>query len=212
MLKKIYTFPVSGIEGGSPLTKEAFYTEVMKITNPALVQQMADLTHQIHLAKKEMLIREGERQEHFVFLLEGVLRGFFLDINGREITDCFLFQCGTPAMASAVLDEPTVVSIEAVTDCNLLVIEVRALMQLLQECTELVWIYNALLIQSLQGHWKIKTMVCQHTAMERYQWFLQAYPGLIDQMNNKHIASFLGMTPVKLSRLRRTMRENDSKQ
>lgn len=194
------------------MTKELFYTEVMKITDPALAKRMADLSRQVHLEKKELLIREGERQEQFVFLLEGVLRGFFLDINGREITDCIAFQCGTPAMAAVMLNEPSIISVEAVTPCELLAIEAQTLQELLQQNTELVWIYNAYLQQALQTHWQIKTMVCQHTAMERYQWFLQAYPGLIDQVNNKYIASFLGMTPVTLSRLRRTLRENDSNQ
>ena len=32
------------------------------------------------------------------------------------------------------------------------------------------------------------------SAMERYQWFLKMYPGLIDLVRNKHVASFLGMT------------------
>ncbi len=194
------------------MTNESFWTEVIKVTNPTLAKQLADLSRQMRLAKNELLVREGERQKHFVFLLQGVLRGYFLDINGREITDCIGFQCGTPAMAFILLQEPSIISIEAVTPCELLTIEAQTLQQLLQQNTELVWIYNAYLQQALQTHWQIKTTVCQHTAMERYQWFLQAYPGLIDQMNNKHIASFLGMTPVTLSRLRRTLRENNSEQ
>ena len=194
------------------MTNESFWTEGIKVTNPTLAKQRADLSRQMRLAKKELLVREGERQKHFVFLLQGVLRGYFLDINGREITDCIGFQCGTPAMASILLQEPSIISIEAVTPCELLTIEAQTLQQLLQQNTELVWIYNAYLQQALQTNWQIKTTVCQHTAMERYQWFLQTYPGLIDQMNNKHIASFLGMTPVTLSRLRRTLRENDSEQ
>ena len=52
-------------------------------------------------------------------------------------------------------------------------------------------------------------MVCRNTAMQRYQWFLEAYPGFIDKVSNKHIASFLGMTPVTLSRLRRVLREKE---
>ena len=59
----------------------------------------------------------------------------------------------------------------------------------------------------MRVHWEIKTITTQHTAIERYQWFLKAYPGLIDHVSNKHIASFLGMTPVTLSRLRRAIRE-----
>ena len=43
--------------------------------------------------------------------------------------------------------------------------------------------------------------------MGRYQWFLKKYPGLIDEVSNKHIASFLGMTPVTLSRLRQKLKE-----
>ena len=64
-----------------------------------------------------------------------------------------------------------------------------------------------MLQQALRTHWEIRTMLCQHTAMERYQWFLQTYPALADRVSNKYIASFLGLTPVTLSRLRRALRE-----
>lgn len=56
---------------------ETFYTEVLQIQDPMLVQQMAELTQCVHLSKGELLIQEGERQERFVFLVEGILRGFF---------------------------------------------------------------------------------------------------------------------------------------
>lgn len=196
--------------GGYCLKAEVFYTEVMKISDPALVQQLAKLTQDIHLEKGDLLIREGERQDRFIFLVNGVLRGFFLDVNGREITDCFAFQCGTPAMSCVMMQESSVVSIEASTPCELLSIEAAELEPLLHENIELVWIYNALLQQALCTHWEIKTMICQHTAMERYQWFLRVYPGLVEQVSNKYIASFLGMTPVTLSRLRRMLRENEA--
>ena len=187
---------------------KAFYSEVLHISDPALVQQLAGLTQHLQLPKGEILIHEGEQQDRFIFLVEGVLRGFFLDGNGQEITDCFAFQCGSPAMSCVMVQEPSIISIEAVTTCRLLTIEAPILNQLLQSNIELTQIYNALLQQALYMHWHIKTMVCQHTAMERYRWFLRTYPGLIDKISNKHIASFLGMTPVTLSRLRRTLREN----
>ncbi len=59
-------------------------------------------------------------------------------------------------------------------------------------------------------HWEIKTMICRNNAMQRYQWFLKTYPRLVDRISNKHVASFLGITPVTLSRLRRTLRENNA--
>ncbi len=78
-------------------------------------------------------------------------------------------------------------------------------MGLMKESTKLLWIYNELLQAALRSHWEMKTMICQHTAMERYQWFLQAYPGLVKKVNGKHIASFLGMNPVTLSRLKHAL-------
>ena len=42
----------------------------------------------------------------------------------------------------------------------------------------------------------------QGDATERFKWFCKEYPGMIDMVNNRYIASFLGITPVTLSRLR----------
>lgn len=49
-------------------------------------------------------------------------------------------------------------------------------------------------------------MVSQHTATERHRWFLDAYPELDEIAKDRTIASFLGMTPVTLSRIKRTVR------
>lgn len=61
----------------------------------------------------------------------------------------------------------------------------------------------------MKSHWELKRVLNSCTAVQRYQWFLEEYPGLIDRVSNKYIASFLGMTPVTLSWLRRTLREEN---
>ena len=76
---------------------------------------------------------------------------------------------------------------------------------------EVTKLYNELLIKALNEHWKLKQILNSYTAVQRYQWFLDEYPGLIGKVSNKYIASFLGMTPVTLSRLRRTLREDQKK-
>ena len=115
-------------------------------------------------------------------------------------------------MACFDLNTPqALINVEALSDSEVFVISNRNVMELLRKNPQLVYIYNKLLLESLESHWKIKTVVSQKTALERYNWFLKVYPGLINQICNKHIASFLGMTPVTLSRLRHTIRLMDQK-
>lgn len=62
----------------------------------------------------------------------------------------------------------------------------------------------------------VKTILCQNTATQRYDWFCKEYPGLIERVNNRYAASYLGMTPVTFSRLRhgvatKEARENKEK-
>ena len=194
------------------LEAEVFYVDFLHITEERLAAELVEITNPIQLRKGEILIHEGEAQDHYVFLTDGILRGFFLDANRRDVTDCFGYQCGTPGMSCFINNAPSPISIEALTACDMLQIPCDALLSLMRKEPQLLWIYNGLLQAALQSHWAIKTMVCQHTAMERYQWFLEAYPGLIDRVSNKHIASFLGMTPVTLSRLRRVLREKEQQE
>ena len=74
---------------------------------------------------------------------------------------------------------------------------------------ELVRLYLEFQRDSLRKHWRNKLMLVQYTAQERYLWFVKEYPGVIDKMSHKHIASFLGMTTVSLSRIRRSLRDGE---
>lgn len=46
----------------------------------------------------------------------------------------------------------------------------------------------------------------RYDARQRYLWFLSAYPGLIQKVSNKYVASFLGMNPSTLSRQKAALR------
>lgn len=179
-----------------------FYERVLDVTDPVLVQKLVSMTELRSVEKKEVLIQEGQPASYIPFILSGIFRGFFLDVNGRDITDCFGFQCGDPVMASFSLDAAATVTIEALTDSMILCLPMDEVSRLLSESAYAVQVYNRFLVGALQRHWEIKNALHKQTARERYQWFLTAYPGLIDQVTHRYIASFLEMSPVTLSRLR----------
>lgn len=184
-----------------------FLTQALQLPDPDLNRRLMELVSVRTLERRDLVIRAGDQQNYVSFLMEGVLRGFFMDVNGHEITDCFCALPGHPAMSCLSLDTPSPISIEALTRSTILTIPVAVAAPLLHSEPHLMRMYNRMLIEALGQHWEIKTALYQYTAAERYQWFLRTYPGLTGCASGRHIASFLGMTPVTLSRLRRALRE-----
>ena len=148
----------------------------------------------------------GERPEKVTFLLKGIFRGYILNSEGKEITECFGFQPGDVAVSCCGLDQPSPICIQALTDCQVLCLPVSDCVEIIQSNLEMMAIYSRFLQKALQTHWEIKNAMYQYQALERYQWFLRNYPNLDEQVNSRYIASFLSITPVTLSRLRRWLK------
>lgn len=118
-----------------------------------------------------------------------------LDADGRDITDCFAYRQGEVLMGCNALGTPSLISLETMRDCELLSIPLSKILPLMDENPTLLKCYIQFLLKGLERHWEGKMLMYRCSAMERYQWFLKMYPGLIDLVRNKHVASFLGMTP-----------------
>ena len=125
------------------------------------------------------------------------------------MTDCFSFCCGSTAIpfCQLELNIPAPMTIEVLENAKFFCVPISTVIELQNNYLEVTMLYNQLLIKALNEHWRLKQVLNSYTAVQRYQWFLEEYPGLIDRVSNKYVASFLGMTPVTLSRLRRTLRE-----
>lgn len=178
-----------------------FLRTVFGIENEELLRDICAMAAVSDVAKGTLLARCGEPQTQIFFLLEGVFRGFFLDVDGREITDCLGCRCGDVAMASFGLNNPAQTNIEMMTPGKVMSIPAAGLATLMGRYPELLVIYNRLLTEALAFSWEMKIVLYQRTAMERYEWFREKFPGLLDQISNKYVASFLRMNPVTFSRL-----------
>lgn len=196
--------------GGLFITAYDFYRNVFRLRDKNLIQELVSATEIKCLKKGEFVVRIGEVQNDVYFLEAGIARGYFLDINGKDVTDCFGFQCGTAVVSFGQLElnNPSSMTIEMLEDGRFFCVPISTVIELQDNYLEVTMLYNQLLIKALNEHWRLKQMLNSCTATQRYQWFLEEYPGLINKVKNKYIASFLGMTPVTLSRLRRTLREN----
>lgn len=191
------------------ITAYDFYRDIFHLKDSQFIKDFVSATETRYLKKGEFVVRIGEAQNDVYFLESGIARGYFLDVNGKEVTDCFGFRCGTAAVSfgQLKLNVPSPMTIEVLEDGKFFCVPISVLIELQSEYWEVTILYNQLLIKALDEHWKLKQILNSCTAMQRYEWFLDEYPGLIDKVKNKYVASFLGMTDVTLSRLRRTLKE-----
>lgn len=183
------------------------YRSLFGLTDQSLIQRLTERGELRKVKKGHLLYREGELPSRLTFLIQGLLRGYFLDAGGRDITDSFTFKPGAPATPCIALGEPAIISLEALTESLVLELPMSLALELMEEYPQLHRLYSGFLQDALRRHWEVKAAMYQYDAMERYRWFMQAYPNLCSHVSGKHIASFLGMTQVTLSRLRRTLRE-----
>lgn len=186
---------------------ESFYRGQLGIDDEAVLQKAVDASRIWDLTVGETLIREGVVPSHLYFLLQGAMRGVLLDDNGKDVTDCISCRPGETVMPDNDFNLPASVTMEVLEDSRVVVLPLELVRELLAEHPELMDIYRRFVLQSATMHRSLKIAVYQYDARQRYEWFLKTYPGLIDRIPHKYIAGLLNMTPVTLSNVRKTLRE-----
>lgn len=160
------------------------------------------------LQKQKYLLREGEIARHIYFTNKGFLRVFY-NHKGAEITrDITPLHSFATALPSFINQQPSYEIIQAVTDCELLVIHHDDVEYLYENY--LKWqklgrrIIEEMFVESQNRVYAFIT----ETAEERYWNFVKKYPKIIEEVPLQYIASYLGITSQSLSRLRKKLAEN----
>lgn len=186
-----------------------FLINYLGLPDGVLVSELAQQSEIKVFDRKEQFQKIGEVYPSLDILVDGLVRGFFLDRGGKEITDCFDFEPGIPLVSSFELGQPAVMNMEALEPTKVLAIPLEELQKIQME-PSFMGVYIHFLTRSLKRHWENKVMVAQYTSKDRYTWFLEKYPGVVDRVNHRYVASFLGMTPVTLARIRRVARDGNA--
>ena len=161
------------------------------------------------LRRRQYLVQAGEPCRYEYFINKGCLRQYYLDEKGHEHVLYFAIEdYWISDMYGLTTGEPALTNIDALEDCELLVIEKTFYEQLFIEIPKLERFFRIILQRSLisQQRRMIENMSLQ--ADERYYRFAQRYPFLEQRLPQKQIASYLGITPESLSRIRKQRMTN----
>ena len=180
--------------------------DALGITDEASIATLCAMASTQHLARGQKFISEGETPRTISFPVTGMLRSYFTDSAGHEVTDCIVNSITTPLIASADMHIPSIETIEALTDCELVSISIAELEQAVTVHPPLAAAYIKVLERAWYAQWSLRTISRSMSARERYLWFLETYPGVINLLTHRNIASFINITPVTLSRVRSALR------
>ena len=150
--------------------------------------------------KKGALLQEvGQCPRVAYHVHKGLLRSFFVDDHGKEHTFMFAPEGWIIAdLEASGFERATRLAIEALEDSE---VEVRPMADGIRERGDVESQFK--LMHRRAGALQRRVLMMMSTsALERYEFFLETYPELSGRISQKLIASYLGITPQALSKLR----------
>ena len=165
-------------------------------------QKVEDLLEVRHYPKGELLLEEGKRSKAFYFLLQGCVRMYYL-VDGVEKNTFFYTENQfVSSYESFVRETAATHYIACLEDCSLVVISQEHAYQLLAFSPKFEQLSRMLMEEELIIYQQMLSTFITQNAEQRYQHFLDAQPALAQRIPQYHLASYLGVSPETLSRIR----------
>ena len=157
----------------------------------------------------DSLLEVGDDVTFAGVVLSGTLREVFVDADGEERTRTFSFEGDLVSSWSDVLARrPSRTRIEALTDAEVQLYDVASIRALEPTAPDLRHVLRvvaeSLYLRKADREFELLTL----SASQRYDALLARVPFIEERVQLQHIASYLGITPVYLSRLRRRRRSS----
>lgn len=178
------------------------YLESIYPMSDGCKEKLASILKLKELPKKELLLRAGHICQHIYFIQKGLLRCYYYR-NDVEICSWFMKEGDVIVSVESFFKQAvSYESIQALEDCELYYIHYKELQEIYRTFPEFNFIARVLTEKyyclSEQRLYSLRMM----RAHERYDYLLEFHPELVLRVSSKYIASYLGITPEMLSKIK----------
>lgn len=156
----------------------------------------------LDLEKSTPLIKEGEQAKYLYFIEKGCLRSWF-NHNGKDVSfQFFLPNQFVSSFESLIYDSPSPYTLESITSATVHRVSKQDLHAVMASRPELKEAMFKLTCDRLRHYQHLFLSRIKDTPEQRYLALISDAPELLKLVPQKHLASYLGITPVSLSRIR----------
>ena len=161
-------------------------------------------------SKGEIIARTGDKASTAGLVINGVIRSYYIDKEGNDVTQYFAAEAGWCIDSGMIGFDEMQANWEALEDTTVMLFEVKDMKELIygDEHLKNTWIY------ALESGMRYKVYrengFLVENATERYIAFRKRYPMLSKRVPQRYIATYLGITPESLSRIRSSLKENEN--
>jgi CRP-like cAMP-binding protein len=165
-------------------------------------KELVEICSEISLEKNVELQSIGQSCKTVYFVVKGALRVYYYK-DGNDITESFEFENAIVARVESLFSgESSSKGIQTLEKTDVIAIPAQKLFGLYDSFPEIERLFRKIFEDAHVKSIKRLESIQFHSAEERYHNLLNYQPALIKRISLKHIASFLGITPVSLSRIR----------
>ena len=158
------------------------------------------------LRKRQYLLQEGDVCKYNTFVSNGLLRSYTIDNKGSEHILQFAFEgWWIGDIYSFITEKPSNFNIEALEDCELLLITKTSMDVLFEKVPKFERYFRILIQNNLIATQRRLMGTLSETAEEKYTNLMSNFPGCLQRVPQHMIASYLGITRETLSRIRGQM-------
>jgi len=174
-----------------------------KIKNDkANLAKFRDLFVEQEIASKTIILREGEISNYAHFIKRGCLRQWF-NKDGKDITFQFFFENQAVASIDSFMNnQPSLFTIESIEPSTILSFSKDNFEQIKEIYPEFKDNFQDFLFQRFRNYAQLFLSRIKDTPQERYEDLIRNHPEIIKRVPQHYIASYLGITPISLSRIR----------
>lgn len=169
-------------------------------------QAIAEITSVINIKKNKDLQSIGHTCKTIYFINKGLARIYYYR-DGVDITESFVSENNIIARVESLFTgRPSKKAIQVLEDSEILAINATKLFELYNTFPEIERLFRKIFEAGYVDTMHRIEGIQFHTAEERYTTIIKEQPSLLQRVSLKHIASYLGITQVTLSRIRATIR------